>query len=762
MSKPKILIVEDENILAEDIKEMVQGFGYSVSALASDAEEALAWAAKNPPNLVLMDIMLKGKMQGIETAQRLRSLYNIPVVYLTAYADDKTLRRAKITEPFGYIIKPFDERDLRTVLEMALYKHQMEMKVRASEERYRGFFDQDFSGHFISQPDGKLLACNPAFARMLGFKSVEQALKSNMYELYDTPEKRIGYLQEIVQKKKVENCELELIRKDGKKVSVISNAAGHFNEDGKLVEISGFLLDITERKLAEEALRRSEEKYRTLFEESKDAIFISARDGQFLDINPAGVALLGYDSKEELLKVDNINKLSVRPQDYAALTEKLEKDGFVKDYELTLKRKDGQYVVVHQTATIVRDEQGRFIAIRGILRDVSEKKRLQEQLLQAQKMETIGTLAGGVAHDFNNLLTAIIGNADLGLHESQLGTQIHESFTEIRKAAIKASDLTDQLLSFSRRQALKRRYLDLNKNIEDLLKMLRRIVGEDIEIKVKLEPALDTVFADPGQLQQVLMNLVTNARDAMPEGGKIFLETANVSPLELKNLDHLSGRNYVKLTVKDTGCGIAKEHLTHIFEPFFTTKPVGKGTGLGLAVVYGVVKQHEGHIQVTSKPGKGVAFEIFFPSVPEKKVAMQEDKRVQDKLGEGETILIVEDDETVRNVGMRILNGLGYKVLIAKDGAEALSIFKTEHENIHLVLMDVVMPLENGPEIYKKMASIRAGLPVIFVTGYDVNSKIPEFEGGAEGANIRVLQKPYTKNVLANTINELLGNGSNS
>jgi PAS domain S-box-containing protein len=751
MTRPNILVVEDESILAEDIREMVEGFGYAVSGTASDGDEALARAAKHPPNLVLMDIMLKGKMQGIETAERMRSLYNVPVVYVTAYADDRTLKRARVTEPFGYIIKPFDERELRTTIAMALYKHEMEMKVKDSEERYRSFFEEDFSGHFISDAKGKILACNPAFARMLGFKSVANALKSSAYQFYHSQEARNGYLKELKTKKRIDNIERELIRKDGKKIRVISNVSGHFDEKGELVKISGFMLDITERKAAEE-------NYRTLFEESKDAIVIYKPSGQFEEVNPAGVALFGYESREEFLKKAGA-KLYVHARDRFELARQMEQDGFVKDFEITMKRKDGQRIIVLQTATAVRDGKGKITSVRAILRDVTEKKKLEEQLLQSQKMETIGTLAGGVAHDFNNLLTAIIGNADFGLHDSQANSELHESFSEIKKAATKASDLTDQLLSFSRRQVLKRRYLNLNHTIEDCLKLVRRIVGEDIEVKTTLDAKLHTVFADPGQVQQALMNLFTNARDAMPKGGKIFLEAVNVSPQQIEKIENLNSRNYVKIAIKDTGGGISKEHLPHIFEPFFTTKPVGKGTGLGLAVVYGVVKQHDGHVQVKSEAGKGTTFEIFLPSAPDKEAAKLEEKQVDHKLGAGETILIVEDDETVRSVAVRILAGLGYKVLVAENGAQAFSIFKTENENISLVVLDVVMPRESGPEIYKRMSAIRPNLPAVFVTGYDIHSKIPEFADDLTNKRIKMLQKPYTKTILANAIRDILAQG---
>lgn len=516
--------------------------------------------------------------------------------------------------------------------------------------------------------------------------------------------------------------------------------------------------DITEHKRAAEALRESEEKYRTLFEESKDAVFISTTQGKLLDINPAGVELFGYASKEELLQVDIAEELYLNPRDRALFQRTFEKQGFVKDYELILKRKDGAKLIVHETATAVRDKEGKIVAIRGILRDLTGQKILEEQLLQTQKMESIGTFAGGVAHDFNNLLTAILGNVELGLQDLPPSHPAQEDLIEIRKAANKASDLTDQLLSFSRRQVLKQKPLDLSKTVADLLKMLQRILGEDIELNLKLAPKLATVFANAGQMQQVLMNLFANARDAMPKGGKLSLETRLVTGGQIDNLPELSDdqSKWVEITITDTGCGMDEETQSRIFEPFFTTKGVGKGTGLGLSVVYGIVKQHDGHIEVHSKVNKGTTFKIFFPTVPDAEAVEREEKKTPPRLDGEETILIVEDDDTVRNVAVRILNGLSYKVLMARDGQEALHLFETERDKIDLVLMDVVMPKESGPEIYDKMNALKPDLPVIFVTGYDVDLKMNEFGRRAEQEAVTLLQKPYTKDTLGEKIREIL------
>jgi len=385
-----------------------------------------------------------------------------------------------------------------------------------------------------------------------------------------------------------------------------------------------------------------------------------------------------------------------------------------------------------------------------------QRKLLETQVHQLQRFEAIGRLAGGVAHDFNNVIGAIMGWADLGVHAAQADSDLQDKFLKIRSQADRASALTRQLLAFARRQMLQPRNTNLNELAKEEISLLRNVIGERIEIQMELAQDLSVVWADPGQIEQVLMNLCLNARDAMPNGGRLLIETRNVTlGDEYKQLHPyaIPGR-YVLLRVLDSGFGMDSEALTHIFEPFFTTKEMGRGTGLGLATVYGIVKQHKGFIDVESKVGEGSAFYVYLP-IGDGPAHEPERTSVESLRGGSERILIAEDNEDLREAAKEILESLGYKVTVAKDGEEAVRAFEESAEPFDLVLMDVVMPKMNGPEAYLKMASLKPGTRVIFSTGYATEANLIHVQTRQKAT---VLQKPYGSQYLAQKLRETLDN----
>jgi two-component system cell cycle sensor histidine kinase/response regulator CckA len=511
--------------------------------------------------------------------------------------------------------------------------------------------------------------------------------------------------------------------------------------------------------------REAEARYRDLFENANDMIYTRDLAGFFTSVNGMGERLTGY-TRAELLTM-NIDQVVAPEYPHIKSAEHLqqrEQEGGITAEELEFLRKDGTRVWVEVNMRLIY-ENGRPVAVQGIARDISERRRaeeerrhLEDQLLQAQKMESIGTLAGGVAHDFNNMLTAIIGNTQLALESVPPNSPDYPLLAEIEKAAMRATSLTRQLLTFSRRQPLERRTIDLNGTINELSQMLRRIIGEDVEIMIRLAPQLSPIFADPAQIQQVVMNLAVNARDAMPNGGRLLIATheAIVDEQACRNYPWARPGRYAQLMVGDTGIGIDAETQQRIFEPFFTTKARGKGTGLGLSVVYGIIKQHEGFVQVASELGRGTTFTIFLPA-PAVAMGVATPELSPLVRGGSETILVAEDEASLRYLASTILERLGYTVILAEDGLEAVNLFRANQSKIDLVILDMVMPRFGGRDALDQMRALRPDLRALFVTGYDDDA------ARALGANVAVpgttlLQKPYRVDILGSRVREMLDN----
>ncbi len=606
----KIMVVEDEGVVALDIRRHLEKFGYSVTGIHPSGEEAVEAFDSEEPDLVLMDIRLQGKMDGLEAAQVIKDKRLVPVILLTAYADEKTVERAKAVEPFGYIIKPFEERELRTAIEMALYRHRLERRLQRSEERYRRFFMEDLSADFVADSWGNFLACNESFVSTFGYSSRDSAEKGSLSDLLPSREAEMQFWDELVAKRKLVLKELELRRLDGKMIILLANIVGTFSEENVLSEIKGYLVDIS-------------------------------------------------------------------------------------------KRRD-----------------------------------LEQQLRQAQKLEAVGRLAGGVAHDFNNILTVIIGYSTMIREKLDSNEGAEKADIDgIEDAARRASSLTRQLLAFSRRQILKPKNVHLNKLIRNLEKMIRRLIDENIVMRLDLMEELDSVWIDPGQLEQVLINLVVNARDAMPEGGRISISTRYITlnaSIESR-MGMIPRGRYVLLTVADTGEGIDDETQGMIFEPFFTTKPEDKGTGLGLSTVYGIVKQSGGFISLETRLGKGTTFYIYLPASEDSEEEGDEKKKGRDRLQGNERVLVVEDEESVRELAKRLLKRYGYQVKAAGDPLEALELCVDGSESFDLLITDMVMPNLDGNRLAEKFRERYRNIRILFMSGYPQYG-IGAYEGSSEKA----------------------------
>jgi PAS domain S-box-containing protein len=642
MQQVRVLLVEDESIVAEDIQERLTHMGSEVVGIASSGEQAAEYADKLRPDLVLMDIRLQGRVDGIEAAAMIRRKLSIPVIFLTAHSDDVTLERAKRTEPNGFLLKPFEERDLRVNIEMALYKHEMERRLRDSEQRYATTLSSIGDGVIATDEKGHVTFMNAVAEELTGW-SARDALGVHLSEVF----------------------------------SIV-------NEDTRAaVE------------------------------------------------NPVARAL------REKTTVDLAN-------------------------HTVLLGRHGKEVPIEDCASPIRDDHRE---IRGgvlVFRDVSQKRhtaemqrKSEEQLQWLQRLNAIGRCAGGVAHEINNMLTVVLGCGEFLLSQLNADHPLRPTLDAMLTAGDRTAAMTRQLLAFSRKQVLTPVRLNLNSIIEKMQPLLTRLMGTEIDVVLWLDPTLDTVTVDRLQWEQVVINLALNARDAMPDGGALVFESHNVRLGEdfVRSHPEVEPGRYVHLSVRDTGIGMDAETLKQIFEPFFTTKEFGKGAGLGLATVYGVVKQSGGHVFVDSTPGQGSTFNFYLPAEAGHLSNHDVAATASPMPGGSETILLVEDEDTVRTWIRHVLQAMGYTVVETANGAEALRLFETSAAKIDLVLTDVMMPRMHGAELAGRLLAKRPEVKVLYMSGCVHDSNFPDELRNKE---VDFLQKPFTASTLAAKVRSLL------
>ena len=602
----------------------------------------------------------------------------------------------------------------------------------------------------------RIVFANPAFLRMTGYQ--EDEIVGNTTALLNGPKTDPAALDDMRRQAAAgqpyfgQNTHY---RKDGSEFSLEWQVSPLCDPCGTITYYVAVLHDVTVHRKKEEEQLRSELWFRQVWVKSHDGMRLTDEHGVILMVNEAYCRIVGR-TREALEGQLFTTIYSERHRDKllakyrGRFATRTVEPHFVKEQVLW----DGRKIFMEASNSFL-EVPGQPPLLLGIMRDVTEQKRLEEQFRQSQKMEEIGKLAGGVAHDFNNILTVITGYTDILIRDVAPSNPSFEMLREIRRSGERAALLTRQLLAFSRKQILQPQILNLNSLVLDMENLLRRIIGEDVALVTVLDPALQRVRADPGQLQQVIMNLAVNARDAMARGGKLTIETANIDFDEAYLHAHaeVKAGSYVMLAVSDTGCGMTNEVKQHVFEPFFTTKAVGKGTGLGLATVYGIVKQSGGHIWLYSEAGQGTAFKIYFPAVS---AAAAEDRaRAPGAIPAGtETILLVEDDNAVRAMVRFALTTFGYKVLEAANGEQAVRLCAETPETIDLLITDVVMPEMSGREVAEAITKLKPAVKVLYISGYTDDAVVRH---GVLQAEAAFLQKPFTTPALAHKVRSLLG-----
>jgi len=627
MGKPLIMVVEDETIVSRGIQLALGNLGYETSPAARTGEQAVSRALAEKPDLVLMDISLKGEMDGIEAAQQIRAASDIPIIFLTAYADDEKIERSKRSDPFGYIIKPFDERELKVALETGLHKARMEQRLKESEAKYRLIVENQNDLVVKFDPEGHLLFVTPSYCETFGRKESELIGEKFMPLIHEDDRKRVA-----------------------------------------------------------ESLARLKNPPHTTYHEERA-------------MTVKGWRWFGW---------------SIRA---------------------------------------IFDEQSAIVENISVGRDVTDMKQLEERLRQAQKMEAIGTLAGGIAHDFNNILSSILGFTELSLDEVKKGSNLHDNLNEVFIAGKRARDLVRQILTFSRQSDQKTAPIDVGMVVREATALLRAITPTTVQMEMEIPEKNFIIEGDATQIHQVIMNLCTNAAQAMKEaGGRLAVTLERV---ELGVKDDATGPTpgkYVLLTVSDTGCGMAPDVRERIFDPYFTTRETGKGSGMGLALVHGIVASHNGHMDVESSEGKGSLFRVYLPLLdqPEGVSELLNDNELP---GGHEHILVVDDEPQIVSFQKQVLKRLGYRVKAETDSMAALEAFRSAPGTFDALITDMTMPRMTGERLALELKKIRPDIPVILCTGY--SDKISKEKAMEMGINA-FLMKPVDRADLAKNLRRVL------
>ena len=820
--KMKILAIDDDKDNLTSIKALIQeAFPEAITRTALNGKRGLELAAAEDPDVILLDVVMPD-MDGFEVCRVLKAdknLRDIPVVFITAAKGNKEGRilalevgaeaflgkpietseltaqiRAMVKIKSANIEKRTEKEHLTILIDEQVRELQetqtatlnlledlknknearkkSEAELRVSEERFRKVFEEGPLGMaMVDLIDGRILSVNRAYCDMLGY--TEEELKRLTLVDVTHPDHHnevVDSIQKIREEQiTISQIEKRYLKKNGEVIWASRALTKITDAEGELSYCLAIVEDITKRKQAEEALKESEEKYRKLIETTSEGFWFLSPENKTIDVNQSLCDMTGYSRDEMIGKtpfdfVDDENLIIFKEQ-ISKITSTLH-----RTYEILLRKKNGINFPTFFNATSLFDKKGKLVGSFAFIKDITERKRMESEKLEledkfreSQKMESIGTLAGGIAHDFNNLLTVIQGHAQMAMMAMDENNPQYRDLTQIMNSSTRAASLTRQLLLFSRKQTVELKTLELNQTIQNLLKMLQRLIGENIIIETELATDLSNIEADEGNIEQVIMNLAVNARDAMPDGGKLTFLTENISipDDEQSHVQDSQAGDFVRISVQDTGCGIPKEVLSKIFEPFFSTKEKGKGTGLGLSVVYGIVKSHNGWINAYSEPQQGTTFKIYLPasvSASTEESATQVESR-ESLHGNGEQILVIEDEQGILDFASSALRQFGYTIRVASNGHQALSVFEEAKGNFQLIISDVILPDINGFDLVSKLTKEYPDIPVIMCSGYTeerVKQSIIRDKG------FRFLQKPYSINELLIAVKKtILKSGEN-
>ncbi|MGQ9809777.1 MAG: response regulator [bacterium] len=757
MPNLRVMIVEAESIAASEIEDKIQRLGYTVCAITASGEKAIELARQTSPDLIIMGIHLDGKIDGIEAAKVISEEQNIPIILLTSYYHPCTIERAEQAGVFAYIVKPFDEHKLCTSIEIAINKHQMNMKIRGKERLLTSVLNSIGDGVIATDTSGKIVFINPVACQICGWTCKEATGEQleNVFRI-SIKERQIAHGIASTEAKaglphRKSHSVLE--SRQGRRIHVDWRISQITGQDGRILGKVLIFRDISERIQAENELREARDYAHRLLDITPVMVFVIDNSNRISHINRCCREVLNY-SDDELVGCSWVDKLVVEDDRNLVnqfLSNSSWSSGSIKSIECRVATKQGEIREVLFHITKVGDCASRMGDYLIAGEDLTECRRvekerheLESKLHHAQKMEAIGTLASGVAHEFNNMVTAIRGNAELALMHIDPGSPIHHDLEQIKKVADNASVLTRQLLAFSRRKR-KQEKVDLNKAVSNTIGMLERLLC-GLSIRCNLEENLPQIRCETGEIEQVLMNLVLNAKDAMPYGGTITIRTESRGSRRKGSFGNQSQESnaqyggFVNLIVEDTGIGMDESVRSRVFEPFFTTKEAGKGTGLGLSVVYGIVRRYGGEIDIESELGKGTKVIIKFPVADQAEPESQDDTSWEESLGRGEKILVVEDDEDVLEFLKKLLTAKGYWIETATSVKDAISYLENDNE-IKVVLSDVVLCDGNAFDIVERIDQSFPSVGIILSSGYY------DSRGGYDRAlsqGIPFIYKPYS------------------